>query len=883
MKKRIISAWVTAGIATGLTTAAMGMVRLNSGGFALSIQGAVNAATNGDTLKIQAGAYPELVVISNKDLTLEGGYNGTFTVRDGGDTVVDAQQAGTTLWIMSSSSRVDRVHLRGGAGYPQNLWCGGGALLHGSWVEFADCRLYSNTAAFGGGLFVGLDAYAKLTGATEVYSNAAVWSGGGAFVDGRCDLVHSNTTVYGNVANEGNGGGIWVETGYLRLFQGWVRDNRALPGGSGVTAAGGGVGAAGSFVEMGDGATLWDNEAIVGGGLALFNSTGHLGRARIADCYLGANSAVSSGGGLYASNSVLLAQGLYCWGNEALQAGGGAWLNSCTITSDTNGLGADQCRTEGHGGGFYVENTTATVARCTAWMNEAGGHGGGLYATGSWIHATGMDFRYNTALQPVGPPAGGLGGGMALFASSMTITNGPESDPFGTPRFQSNQAGTNQGIGGAIYVGSGSDCLMYHAVFLTNRAFHGGALGLQDAVVGAAYTRFENNGADGGDGGAILADSASLGVLGGQFAHNTASNYGGAVYGNGSTIQFFVNTPLFYAADRGWPLVFRENEAREGGALWLRYCNSVVSHAALMANIAPAYASGIGLVGGQAHVAHTLITEGTQPAGWGGMPGAAIALAGPMTSMVLFCTLADNQGDGLRVYNAPSLSISNSILWGNQGGEIATNGMSGGTLSVRHCDVAGGWPGAGNIDTDPHFYPNHHLRHGSPCINAGGAVGPLFWPVDDTDVDGESRLSNTPDMGFDEFRDADGDRMPDVVETHTGAYMNETDMGTNPNDTDSDGDSVGDGDEWLADTDPTRGDEYLRIQSIAVSAVAPGGVDVHWVGGTQAAQVLEWADRPDGTWHGCAWYSAPTPKNNQGSFAIGNPTGLVFRVRAYRP
>lgn len=123
-------------IKTGLLVLMLGMagmaqaaVQLNDGTIHPKIQDAVNVATNGDTLKIEAGTYVETVVISNKHLTLEGGYNGSFSARDGGDSVVDALQLGSTLWIMDSSSRVDRVHLTGGTGYAPTLWCGGGSLL----------------------------------------------------------------------------------------------------------------------------------------------------------------------------------------------------------------------------------------------------------------------------------------------------------------------------------------------------------------------------------------------------------------------------------------------------------------------------------------------------------------------------------------------------------------------------------------------------------------------------------------------------------------------------------------------------------------------------------------------------------------------------------
>ena len=49
--------------------------------------------------------------------------------------------------------------------------------------------------------------------------------------------------------------------------------------------------------------------------------------------------------------------------------------------------------------------------------------------------------------------------------------------------------------------------------------------------------------------------------------------------------------------------------------------------------------------------------------------------------------------------------------------------------------------------------------------------------------------------------DSDGDRLPDVVETDTGAFVNTADTGTDPNVADTDGDAIDDGDEVLGTVD----------------------------------------------------------------------------------
>lgn len=49
-------------------------------------------------------------------------------------------------------------------------------------------------------------------------------------------------------------------------------------------------------------------------------------------------------------------------------------------------------------------------------------------------------------------------------------------------------------------------------------------------------------------------------------------------------------------------------------------------------------------------------------------------------------------------------------------------------------------------------------------------------------------------------RDSDGDRLSDCYETNTGIFVSATDSGTNPNNADTDGDGISDGDEVLGTT-----------------------------------------------------------------------------------
>ncbi len=441
-----------------------------------------------------------------------------------------------------------------------------------------------------------------------------------------------------------------------------------------------------------------------------------------------------------------------------------------------------------------------------------------------------------------------------------------------------NQASTNRGTGGGIHADGGSTVTVHQAVFIDQRAHRGGAFFadggetvLKDCVFGGNRADqdggalmldqtmasvlecvFEGNEAETGRGGAVYADTLPyLFLVDSMLTENVASNSGGGLYAQDSLVRVYGIPPLG-APRAGWRSVFRGNAAHQGGGMELANCDSVVSHTWFESNNAPAYASGLYVAGGG-------------------------------TGMVWSCTIADNEGDGLRLYNG-ELWVTNSVVWGNGGNaaNITTTGLD--VAIVSSSDIGGGWPGTGNLDQDPMFSPTYHLLHGSPCIDAGVAPAGVYWPWDDADRDGESRpVGGGWDIGCDEFLDSDGDRMPDVAETGTGIYVDEMDLGTNPYDPDSDGDGVADGDEWEADTNPNDGSDFLRFVLLEPSASLPGGVDVRWVGGTNARQELDWAPRPDGPWQIVQGYPPPTLRTNAGEFAQAGVTGVYFRVRAFRP
>jgi len=115
------------------------------------------------------------------------------------------------------------------------------------------------------------------------------------------------------------------------------------------------------------------------------------------------------------------------------------------------------------------------------------------------------------------------------------------------------------------------------------------------------------------------------------------------------------------------------------------------------------------------------------------------------------CTVSgNNTQNGGGVYNENennynTITLTNDIIYGDTGGEVANVNGSPSNATASSCDILGGYPGTNNIDADPLFvnaaHGDFHLQAGSPCLGAGTSTGS---PA--TDKDGNPR-ANPPCIG----------------------------------------------------------------------------------------------------------------------------------------
>lgn len=707
-------------------------------------------------------------------------------------------------------------------------------------AQLAQVTLAYNRAGGGGGLYA-TNSPCRATGLVAEHNEAVTGSGGGVLLIGAGHVLEE-LALTGNRAAEHGGGVAILHAAGASLAGGpdfdpdapaFVIQSNACGG------MGGGVYATFTPVDIRHLAIL-TNAAQSGGGVAVMNSADSL-------CVF---------------SNVLVAQ------NEAFHLGGGLLLwDSAADLWDTDAQ--DNLTRNFGGGGAYIGGSRPV--RWTAWsrpaavlQNFAATDGGGIYCNLSsplqlaGVDGNALDFQFNQAVQNGGGLFSLLNGGvicsgLVQFSANYSLSNGGamalasdvplrllESEPGAFPSFIMNIAGVD---GGAIHGDPGSTCVVERALFMSNQANQ--------------------------DGGAIACCGGRLVCDHGDFFANTAGRNGGAVHGRGAELVAFNQVTPPWPVVGQWTLLFEQNEAQEnGGALYLEQCpDARVYRAAIFLNRTVNGEGGaIYAQDGRLDLHLTLLAQ--NDAETAGLTDGV--LWNNSTGFVRQCTVADNDAVGLAETNS-RVALIESIAWGHLDAAIRSSSSA---PTATWCCIEGGWSNSSHTITNPPrlYAEYYHLQYNSPCIDAGD-VAPY-----DTDIDNEPRVG-LMDIGFDEFTDTDGDKLPDLVESDSGTWNGELDTGTSMYRPDSDGDALGDGDEWIADTDPSDFNSRLEL----VSAQRLGGsLQVSQAGGTNANLRLSMAEAVASTnWIGLETRWAPTGRTNLFTVTT-NLTPLLLRVEAFR-
>lgn len=418
--------------------------------------------------------------------------------------------------------------------------------------------------------------------------------------------------------------------------------------------------------------------------------------------------------------------GLYIHGGLATSVTGCGFHNNQTdgLLIDANGDG----ELDGGGGGAVVSEGTPTFTDCLFQENSSLGNGGGMYfhdgGVATLSHCT---FELNSA-----PNQGG-----AVYVTEASWVS------FSNCAFSANTA---QFQGGGVYLDSASVVHMNQCSFASNAmngpgnvpdSFHGGGAVYvkNDADLTATDCPFTGNTSTRYGGAVSHTDAGDLRMVRCTFDGNSAVQRSGAVEIYQSDRAQFVNC------------LFTGNSASSGGAARVKYVQAEVANCRFIGNTASLRGGAMEFTLSDFNIYNSSFLNNSSAFNGTLARGGALNIYSANDGTISNCTFTGNSAfgggeaialDGELVFQGV-VYIRNSIIWNGLNG---FQRFSGTAVNMTYTVEPGGWPGVGNIVTDPLFVDTANgdlrLTDMSPCLNTGNTS---VLPADSLDLDGDGDIS----------------------------------------------------------------------------------------------------------------------------------------------
>jgi len=395
------------------------------------------------------------------------------------------------------------------------------------------------------------------------------------------------------------------------------------------------------------------------------------------------------------------------------------------------------------GGGIYCFDSTPKIVN-NIIINNKSNIGGGVGCFGDKCNPE-ISSCYIANNHVINNKCGGYGGGIACNYCSAIIFNCEIKN--------NSSVSIGGGIYAAGYSGAGKPLIKNNKIIENISLSHGAGKGGGIGCKNGPNPQIENNIISGN----IAGGGAGISIYDGIIINNIILN-NVAQIPNGAGTGGGIRTIGLYTEICDNIIINNSALLSGGGICWAAYSGKIINNIICYNQASGATCgltiSGGGISFGQSLAGKTQLSNCVIANNYSEEIGGGICFYYKSSIEMLNNTLSTNKADisgsGIYLNRDSNLTIGNSIVYDNINDEIAYETVC---PSIAYSNIKGGWPGTGNIDSDPMFADpfnlDFHIKYNSPCKDAGDKT---IADLPGFDFENDPRIAwGEVDMGADEF------------------------------------------------------------------------------------------------------------------------------------